>query len=50
MFYSLDTQEIYLEHCHVFLFSKISYFKQVIFTDKVVLHTLPSVCNDYNNI
>ena len=46
MFYSLD---IYLEQCHVFLFTKITYFKQLIFTDTVVLHTLSSMCKEYNN-
>ena len=50
MFYSLDILEIYLEQCHVFLFTKICYFKQLIFTDTVVLHTLPSMCKEYNNI
>ena len=50
MFYSLDILEIYLEQCHVFLFTKICCFKQLIFTDTVVLHTLPSMCKEYNNI
>ena len=50
MFYSLDILEIDLEQCHVFLLTKISYFKQLIFTDIVVLDILPSMCKKYNHI
>ena len=50
MFYSLDILEIYLEQCPVFLFTKIPSFNQLIFTGTVVLHTLRSVCKEYNNI
>ena len=50
MFYSLDILDIYLEQRHVFLLTKISYFKQLIFTDTVMLHILPRVCKEYNNI
>ena len=50
MFYSLDILEIYLEPCHAFLFTKICYFKQLIFTDTVVLHTSPSMCKEYKGV
>ena len=36
--------EIYLEQYHRFSFSKICDIKQSLFTDTVVLHTLPSMC------
>ena len=42
--------EIYLEQYHRFSFTKICYIKQLLFTDTVVLHTLPSMCKENNNI
>ena len=38
MLYSLDILEIYVEQCHVFLFTKICYFKQLIFTGTFAQH------------
>ena len=35
--------EIYLKQYHRFSFTKICYIKQSLFTDTVVLHTLPSM-------
>ena len=50
MFCSLDILENYLEQCHGLLFTKICYFKKSIFTDTVVLHTLPSMRKEYDSI
>ena len=50
MTYSLDILEIHLEQCHVLLFTIICHFKQLIFIDTVVLHTLPSMYKKCNNI
>ena len=41
--------EIYLEQYHRFSFTKICYITQSLFIDKVVLHTLPSMCKENNN-
>ena len=42
--------EIYLEQYHRLSFTKICYFKQSLFTETVVLHTLLSMCKENNNI
>ena len=42
--------EIYLEQYYRFSLTKICYIKQSLFTDTVVLHILPSMCKENNNI
>ena len=42
--------EIYLEQYHRFSFTKICYIKQSLFADTVVLHTLPNMYKETNNI
>ena len=42
--------EIYLEQYHRFSFTEICYIKQSLFTDTVVLHTLPSMYKENKNI
>ena len=41
--------EIYIDQYHKFSFTKICYIEQSLFTDTVVLHTLPSMCRENNN-
>ena len=41
---------MYVSSVDLFSFTKICYFKQPLFTETVVLHTLPHICKENNNI